>query len=75
MSNEENLDCRQDKENQIRPIELLVNQSCGKEVSEHDDEDDAGDDVHQDLESHQVVAFVGKGVQIGVDSAKDVKLK
>lgn len=69
MSYEVNPDCRQDEEDEVRPVELLVQHGGREEVAEHDDRNHAGDQVHQDLEPQQVVCLMGQGCQIGVDSS------
>lgn len=75
MSNEEYADGGQDGEDEVGPVELLVEHGGREEVAKHDDVDDAGDEVHEDLEPEQVVDLVGKGRQVRVDAAEDVQLK
>jgi hypothetical protein len=75
MSYQEDPDGRQDAENEVRPVELLVEHGSREEVSEHNDEDDTGNDVDQDLESQKVIDLVGQRSQVGVDSPQNVQLK
>ena len=74
VPNQEYFDCREEAEDEVRPVELLVHHGRGEEVAEHDDEDDAGDQVDQDLEAEQVVHLQGQGVQVCVDPAENVQL-
>ena len=74
MSDEEYFDRREEREDEVRPVELLVHHGRREEVAEHDHEDDARDQVDQDLEPEQVVHLVGQRVQVGVDAPQDVQL-
>ena len=74
MPNQENSDSWQEKHDQIRPIKLVIQQSGGKEVSKHDDENDRSDHMHQDLKPEKVRDFMAQGRQVGVDAAQDVQL-
>jgi len=46
-----------------------------KEVTEHNREDDAGDEVDEDLETQQVVHLLRQCVQIGMNSTQNIQLK
>ena len=74
MSNQEDPDSGQDAEDKVGPVELLIKHGGREEVSEHDDEDDAGDDVDQDLESQKVIDLISQRSQVGVDSSQNVQL-
>ena len=53
MPDEENPDCGQDEENEVRPVELLIEHGGREEVAEHHHKDDARNHVDQNLKQIQ----------------------
>ena len=74
VSDEEQPDGGQDGEDEVGPVELVPEARAGEEVAEHDEVDDGGDDVQEDLEAEQVVHLAAQAVQVRVDAAHDVQL-
>ena len=74
VSDEEQPDGGQDGEDEVGPVELVPEARAGEEVAEHDEVDDGGDDVEEDLEAEQVVHLAAQAVQVRVDAAHDVQL-
>ena len=54
VSDEENPDGRQDAEDEVRPVELLVEHGGWEEVAKHHHEDHARDHVDQNLEIENI---------------------
>jgi len=58
MPDEENPDCGQDEENEVRPVELLIKHGGRKEVAEHHHKDDARNHVDQNLKQIQFKLWI-----------------
>ena len=74
VTDQENPQCGQQEQNQIGPIEFIIDHRGREKVAEHDHEDDAGDDLDQNLESQKMIRLMSQGVQIGVNSSQNVQL-
>jgi len=75
VPDQEDLDGRENDDDEERPVEPAAVGGAGQVEAEHDEDDEAGDDVDQHLEPQKVVDLLPDIVEVAVDAAEDVKLE
>ena len=74
VADQEDPDGWQEEQDEVGPVELVLNHGGREEVAEHDDKNDAGDHMDEHSKAEDVINFRGQGPEVGMQGPQNVQL-